>query len=294
MSDQLWTSAVTGYRRRGTRVADMRMVVGAGVTARAIYEPLQSCPASAPAVELRAALELRDFDVAGVRETKSGELLGIVRRDELAGGLVRDHVRPIGVERLLAESTDLGELFGALQTHEQVFVLVGRGIEGIITRTDLNKPPIRVYLFGLVSLFEMHLGYWIRDAYPDATWEHALAPQRLQAAKERLKERLRWTSASTLISCLQFCDKRDLLLKKPDVLATLNLGSKGESSRFLRAVERMRDDLAHSQATLTASSSWTDIIGLAIQIEETVHHSDLEIERRAKAGAVIDATLWET
>ena len=66
MGYQLWTSPITGYRRRGTRLAELHAVLGSQITARVIFEPLQSCPANAPAWEMFRALGQRDFDVAGV------------------------------------------------------------------------------------------------------------------------------------------------------------------------------------------------------------------------------------
>lgn len=45
--------------------------------------------------------------------------------------------------------------------------------KGIVTFADLNKPPVRVYLFGLVSLLEVHLRFWIRTAYSDGSWKRA-------------------------------------------------------------------------------------------------------------------------
>lgn len=49
MGYELWTSPITGYRRKGTRFSELRAVIGAGVQARSIFEPLQCCPRSVTA-----------------------------------------------------------------------------------------------------------------------------------------------------------------------------------------------------------------------------------------------------
>ena len=46
---------------------------------------------------------------------------------------------------------------------EFIYVLKGGSIEGIVTRADINKPIVRIYLFGLISLCELHLNYWINE-----------------------------------------------------------------------------------------------------------------------------------
>jgi len=51
MGDRLWMSPATGYRRRGTRLVELRAVLGAGITARTVLEPLQSWPSDANAEE---------------------------------------------------------------------------------------------------------------------------------------------------------------------------------------------------------------------------------------------------
>jgi hypothetical protein len=56
---ELWTSPITGYRRRGTRLSEIRALVSAGIQARAILEPLQSCSVDAPADEMRRILDQR-------------------------------------------------------------------------------------------------------------------------------------------------------------------------------------------------------------------------------------------
>ncbi len=76
MSQELWTSPVTGYRRKGTRLAELRSLIDAAVTARAILEPLQSCCADTLAVTAADLLRRRDYDFAGVKRRAVGPVIG--------------------------------------------------------------------------------------------------------------------------------------------------------------------------------------------------------------------------
>lgn len=173
------------------------------------------------------------------------------------------------------------------------FVLIGSEVQGIVTRADLNKPPVRVYLFSLVSLLEMHLGFWVRAEYPNDSWQQELKEERLAAARLLLKERRRRRQDPTLLECLQFCDKRDLIIRKKEVRARLGLGGAKASKRLLERAEALRNGLAHSQQDLAHGSSWVQLISLIETLETIVDRSDREVEdRAAKCAAGYADELW--
>src|SRR5262245_15526371 len=147
MGYQIWISPVTGDRRTGTRLTEVRSLLGAGVTARAIVEPLWCCPADAPAEQMKQVLQEREFDLAGVKDYDNGAITGFVDRAALAAGTVRDHLKVITCEHLISDATPLADLLTVLQDRERVLVLVGSEVRAIVTQADLNKPPVRVYLF---------------------------------------------------------------------------------------------------------------------------------------------------
>ena len=281
MADQLWTSRITGYRRRGTRLSELRSLLEAGITAGAIFEPLQSCPASAEAREMADMLTSRDFDVAGVQSTPDGPVLGFVRRDALGGGLVQDHLTPLVAEHLVSEAIPLGALLNVLKDRPHSFVLIGAEVQGIVTRADLNKPPVRVYLFGLVSLLEMHLSFWIEDRFRGDSWQVRLRESRLDLARRLQARRRERNQDPGLFECLQFCDRRDIVLGCDELREKMQLGAARDAKACLEAAGDLRDILAHSQRYLDEGSSWDAVIGLVGRIEEIVHASDETIAREA-------------
>lgn len=285
MGHQLWTSPVTGYRRKGTRLAELRSLLGAGITARAILEPLQSSPADASAEEMAQILRKRDFDLAGVQTVRHGPVVGFVTRESLRGGVVTDHVRSITAEHLISDATPLANLLSVLRAREYAFVLVGPEVRGIVTRADLSKPPVRVYLFGLISLLEMHLGFWVRVAYGDESWQEKLKQERMDAAKKRRADRHKRHQDVSLLECLQFCDKRDLLLARDELRGRLGLESKKQAGSRLKRAEDLRNRLAHSEQDLVQGSSWQELIDLVEWMEALVHRSDEAVEQEGASSA---------
>jgi hypothetical protein len=268
MGYQLWTSPVTGRRRRGTRLAELRSLLGAGITARAILEPLRSCPADARADDMALILEGRDFDVAGVQDVRNGPVIGFVERARLQGGPVRDHRQDLTADHLISDATPLSTLLATLSGRQRAFVLVGTDVRGIVTQADLNKPPVRVYLFGLVSLLEMHLEFWVRAEYPDDSWQAALKTARLKKAKRVQVDRHARNQDVSLLECLEFSDKRDLIVQRPQLRETLGLSDPDWATDLLERARRLRNDLAHSQLDLGRGSSWPEVIKLVQSVEE--------------------------
>jgi hypothetical protein len=259
----------------------MRAMFESGMTASAIFEPLKSCPAKANATEMQRLLFERDFDLAGVQETKDGDVLGYVERSVLVRGLVCDHLRPFGQNVLVSNSTPLADLLSVFQQREFVFVLAGTKVAGVITRADLYKPPVRIYLFGLVSLFEMHMGFWIRSQYPGESWQGKISEARLREAHEFHEERKRRNEEIALLDCLQFSDKRDLLLKSKALRDMLHIASRNEGEKHLKQAESLRNQLAHSQENFTTGTDWAALIETADWLERTLRVSDEVIERHA-------------
>lgn len=241
---------------------------------------------------MKELLLARGFDVAGVMEEEKGRVIGFVAAEELNDQTVREHTKPLQAEDLVSEVTSIGDLLRVLRARGRTFVLVGSEVRGIVTVADLNKPPIRVYLFGLVSLVEMHLRFWVRKGYPDGSWKAKLSASRLEAAKKLYAERERRNEHMDLLDCLQFCDKRDLLLRNDELRKELGIEKKADGEELLEKIEKLRNRLAHSQQDLVDGTSWPELIDLIETMEALVHRSDDAVEEMARAGKKDNSVLW--
>ncbi|HKO35760.1 MAG TPA: hypothetical protein VJV21_04735 [Pyrinomonadaceae bacterium] len=192
----------------------------------------------------------------------------------------------------MSDATPLANLLSVMTDKEQVFVLTGERIGGIIARADFNKPPVRVYLFGLISLLEMHLSFWLRHFYEADSWQAELSDNRLARANELFRQRRLRNEEIALFDCLQFCDKRELALSKEDLRSSVGLGSKKVCRKFLREAEKLRDELAHSQYDVSGAN-WRETIRLVEGIEELVRKSDQLVDKKATEQAGdFQSLLW--
>lgn len=292
MGYQLWASPVTGHRRVGTRLSELQALFARGITVSSIMERLLSCEKDADAADISEILRIRDFDVVGVIEDETKKVIGFASARRLQTGTVREVMSVFGPNDLIAESTPLASVFEILDSRNHVFVLSENAVTGIVTRADLNKPPARIVLFALISLVEMHLTYWIRAEYPGESWLDPLEPRRLEKARQFQEERRRYNQELDLVDCLQLADKRDLVVDNRSLRRRLKMGGRKSSRKILRIGERLRDDLAHSQADVAgAVDDWADLIKFVRWSQDFLNVSDSLVDKHAEAagGGYVDA-----
>lgn len=285
MGYQLWTSPVTGKRRTGTRLLDLTSAFETSIVARTISEPLYSCPKNAPAEEMARLLELRGFDAAGLQESQNVGPAAFVLRASLREGTVDQYAIPFAADNLISDGSPLSGIFKTLGKKDRIFVLVGNEVRGIITRADLNKPLVRVYLFGIISLLEMHMRFWVSKEYRNDSWQKALSNGRMEFAKKLQDKRREQREETTLLDCVQFCDLGELISLNDNLRCSLGLKSKAAVKSTIKKAQRLRDHLAHSQSDLSGGSSWNEILPLISAVEELLYRSDRAVEDEAAIEA---------
>ena len=233
---------------------DLRELFEHSITVRHISEPLASFDADHPAAQVLEFMDKKDYDVVGVR--KDGLVSGYVRKEDLSledGNKVGVHLVTFEPKELLSETIPLVNVFEVLRNSPRAFVLILGQVGGIVTKGDLQKVPVRMWLFGLISLIEMQLLRIIRDYYPDDSWKHKISENgRLKKAEDLFEKRRQRNEAIDLADCLQFCDKRDIVLKSDELCRLLGFDSTAIYEQ-LKSLEELRNELAHSQDIITGN-----------------------------------------
>ncbi|HEY5974398.1 MAG TPA: hypothetical protein VIU41_06605 [Geobacteraceae bacterium] len=237
-----------------------------GFSVMDIAEPLASFDAERPAGEVSAFMAAHDYDLAGVR--RHGLVSGYVRRTELAGGCCGDHLHPFGPDDLVAETDPLQKVVESLAINNQCFVTVLDRVGAIVTLSDLEKPPMRMFLFGMITIQEMIMTRAINEHYGDGSWRQLVSEGRLAKAVELHRERQRRNQDVDLLDCLQFSDKSQILLKNPDFirqLGEIGLTSRKAALQAAKELEALRNNLAHTQEIIP--EGWQRIAIFATRLE---------------------------
>lgn len=234
------------------------------ITVSAISEPLESVSASENISKALAIMNARSFDVLGVNDDH-GTIVGYIEKADFQKGSVKDFIKKFNVENIISHSACLEDRFLDIYNRGQMFVLNGDGIRGIVTAADLQKIPIRIMIFGIISLLEMSLIEWISIRYPQDEWKDLISPERLDKAWKLYEERKRVNQEISLVVCLQLCDKTTILLKSDEnIYSQIGFTSNGKAKDVFKKIQNLRDYLAHSQ-DLTEKMEWPEIAYLLQQ-----------------------------
>ncbi len=262
---------------RRSRLTELRNLFTRQIVVADIAEPLLAFDREADAAHCREVLEARRYGVTGVRH--AGNVVAFALTDALTAGQLGDHERSIDAEVLIHDDAPILEAIERLA--DRRFLLVERhgGVGAIVTRSDLHKHPVRMWLFGLVSLVEMELVDFIRWRHPNDEWRDLIKPRRLAYAEKLHHGRREADLDLDLVDCLQFADKRDIVLADPESLYGWGVGSKTVAERTLHHLEMLRDVLAHAQPI--GAEEWAELGGLARRAHAVIE----AIEKAMAEGA---------
>ena len=190
-------------------IENLRRVFTEGFAARDIAEPLISFDACTAVSEVIELMDKRIFDVVGIR--REGVVVGYAEREHLCGSTCGEQVRAI--EAPISDSASLTDVVLGLADSPRLFVRVLGTVGGIITMSDLQKPPVRMWLFGMISLMEMRMTRLIEVNCPGDSWKQYLSESRLQKAEALLEERKRRSQNLELLDCIQISDKGQIIAR---------------------------------------------------------------------------------
>ena len=233
-------------------------------TAGDLAEPLLSFDGQDSARHAGACMDTSGAAVAGIRA--SGLVRGFVLRDDLAEGACGARLREFSPPQVLYARATLTDVVHVLTLHEWCFVRAMGEPAGVIGRHDMQKPIVRMWLFGIITLFEQEMAHLIKALWPGDGWAEFLSPARLAKARDLFQERCRRNHGCSLIDCLQLTDKASILMHQETFTARLGFKTGGAVKRVIKDLESLRNNLAHSQDIVT--ENWAQIVRLARRMEE--------------------------
>jgi hypothetical protein len=232
-------------------------------TAEAVAEPLISFDAERRALAVAEQFAKRPRSVIGIR--RDGRIGGYALVADLVQGTCGAHLRMFHPGQLLPASAPFADVIQVLTRHKQAFVEVFGQVGGIITRRDMQKPVVRMWLFGIITLTEMRLTQLIRERFPESTWSGLMTPSRLAKAQALRAERERLGQQVELIDCLQLGDKARIVVSEPSLLDQFGFESRGAAKQVVKEFESLRNHLAHAQDIV--SHHWAQIARIARRLE---------------------------
>ena len=123
------------------------------------------------------------------------------------------------------------------------------------------------------------LNYWINKYHETAAkWEKLIKKERFELAQKLFKERQGQNLDLTILECLQLCDKREILRQTDAFLEIFNY-SKSTFKSFVADVEKIRNEIAHSQNSIIANLPWERFVSTINDIKSFLSQSEIEITK---------------
>ena len=245
MKHDSMTDASPSSIREPQSVARLSRTFSRSLSAVDLAEPLASLDENQSGALGAELMRTRNISVLGVR--RAGLVAGWVGENDFTGGTLGESAHDFCRADVLDESASLDVVLGALGAAEQVFIEWRGEVAAVITRRDLQKPPLRMWLFGAITVLDANLTWAVGELYPGDSWQNQITPGRFQKAVALRAERQRRGSECTLLDCLQVKDKADILVSDAASLVALGLHSRREADRLTRDIEKLRNHLAHAQ-----------------------------------------------
>ncbi|MBT2572333.1 hypothetical protein [Planococcus sp. ISL-110] len=215
-------------------------------TAKDIAEPLASVT-NEESSQLKKYFYEDNFDVVGFHE--DGKITGFLDKNgELFTEDISDKVMRFEIQNLITSNTDLNDCLLMLEKHQHLFIIDKSHVNGIVTRSDRQKPAVRMMFFGVITIFESKLASLIDLRYPSNSWETLIGESRFINAQFEYKKMVEKNLEVNLINFTQICDKTDIVVNDPILLESLTGLSKKQAKKAFKQVQNLRDDLAHAQS----------------------------------------------
>ena len=245
-------------------VENLRHVFLEGFTARDLAEPLASFDANTDVEVVREFMVNRPLKVVGIR--MEGLVAGYITQDDINGLSLGEQRVELSEEIMIRSTAPFQEVVGRLN-HTAFLIVTSLGQSvGVIVRDDLEKAPMRMWLFGMVTLVEMRITRAIQITYRNDSWVEFVSDSRLAKARQIQEERGRRNRPVTLLDCLQLGDKGQLLARSASLREKFWNRSRRQIEKVIKQLERLRNNLAHSQDIIV--ENWDAIVRLSETLDQ--------------------------
>lgn len=230
------------------------------LTIHSISEKLVAISSEKTLDEAKQMMKNKSFDLLGVEDAKKG-IVGYIEDNSKSSGVVNEHAQIFKIEELVSKEAPLKETITRLVEMKHLFILGASGVESIVTTADLRKPPVNMFIFGSVMLFESVLAGWIRKNVDNETINVCLSEDRILKAKKQFEILIKENNQIDLIDCFELCDKYDILIKNREKSIYKTISIK-QLIKEKKSLLKLRNFVCHVGDHSKNYQNWKEILSI--------------------------------
>jgi len=253
--------------RMESRVVQTIMSMAESIPVGIISEPLVSYDKKKPYTDAVSNMNASRFDVAGVVDY-AGNVLGYIDSKGKLSGVCGDknHVHPFDPGSLVTDAMPLAEAGFLVARRRRIFILERNKVTSIATRADLQKAPVRMMIFGIITVLEMHLTDVLRREWPGEEWrEYELfTPKQVKAIQDAFRQAKKRNDEIDIFGCMNLYHKCLLACATDNVVESLRTMGFDNLESELAAIRTLRNAVAHGTSLVASNRSWNKVLRTAV------------------------------
>lgn len=216
--------------------------------------------AAEPAADALRRADGQRFDFLPVRDQPDGPIVGLFRRKEVQnadGRRVSDVMQPLTGDILIGADAPLLDFVYLADQRRCRLVIDRRGIEGLVTLSDIQRLPVRTVLFSLFIHLELLLTDALRkELGPDRPPFDILSDTRANEARGQWEKAKAAGMDRDPFNALQFGDKKTIAKK----LKLFGLSGTKINVELERIERDLRNPIAHGADFAMTESSAESVV----------------------------------
>lgn len=191
--------------------------------------------------------------------------------------------RDVELNDLVSSDLPLSKAIGVLARRPFALVLTGDRVTAVATRADLNRLPVRVMLFTMMTHAEMLLAEAILLEFESDGWLEQLPRLQQDKIENLQRDKIREDADTRLIDCASLAHKCEVAARTPALRKLLGCSTRRGFEAERRKFVRLRNRLMHHQGVAFSSEKGTapeDIL------RDALAHGDRLIVTSEAAGAL--------
>lgn len=159
---------------------------------------------------------------------------------------------PITADLLVSASTPLLDLPELFLKHYFFFILSGHEVTHVVSFQDMDSLPMKLCLFSLfLELESKLLALFSVDTARLQRYLSALSPNRLKKAQDLCEMKYTNQIPENILLCTTFIDKKEMILRAPELASKLHFPNKDELGRTFKRIENVRNQIAHGDSVIS-------------------------------------------